>query len=80
MRLSHMPLSLRVPVLAAGLMVLVGLVASQQVLAALGTVQDARLRELARLHIDGLSVALGPFVLRKDVWEVFDTQIERAHV
>ena len=77
MRLSHMPLSLRVPVLAAGLMVLVGLVASQQVLAALGTVQDARLRELARLHIDGLSVALGPFVLRKDVWEVFDT-LDRA--
>ena len=77
MRLSHMPLSLRVPVLAAGLMVLVGLVASQQVLSALGTVQDARLRELARLHIDGLSVALGPFVLRKDVWEVFDT-LDRA--
>ena len=71
MRLSHMPLSLRVPVLAAGLMVLVGLVASQQVLSALGTVQDAR------LHIDGLSVALGPFVLRKDVWEVFDT-LDRA--
>ena len=77
MRLSHMPLSLRVPVLAAGLMVMVGLVASQQVLSALGTVQDARLRELARLHIDGLSVALGPFVLRKDVWEVFDT-LDRA--
>ena len=72
-----MPLSLRVPVLAAGLMVMVGLVASQQVLSALGTVQDARLRELARLHIDGLSVALGPFVLRKDVWEVFDT-LDRA--
>ena len=77
MRLSQMPLSLRVPVLAAGLMVLVGLVASQQVLSALGAVQDARLRELARLHIDGLSVALGPFVLRKDVWEVFDT-LDRA--
>ena len=72
-----MPLSLRVPVLAAGLMVLVGLVASQQVLSSLGAVQDARLRELARLHIDGLSVALGPFVLRKDIWEVFDT-LDRA--
>ena len=39
--------------------------------------KDARLRELARLHIDGLSVAQGPFVLRKDVWEVFDT-LDRA--
>ena len=77
MRLLQMPLSLRVPLMAAGLMVLVGLAASQQVLSALGAVQDARLRELARLHIDGLSVALGPFVLRKDVWEVFDT-LDRA--
>ncbi len=77
MRLSRMPLSLRVPVISAGLMVLVGLVASQQVLSALGAVQDARLRELARLHIDGLSVALGPDVLRRDVWEVFDT-LDRA--
>ncbi len=73
MRFSHLPISLRVPLIAAALMVLVGAVASQQVLAALGRVQDARLRELTRLHIDGLSVALGPNVLRKDIWEVYDT-------
>ena len=39
--------------------------------------QEERLRELARLHVEGLSVALGPAVLRRDVWEVFDT-LDRA--
>lgn len=75
--IGGLPLSLRVPLIAAGLMVLVGVVASQQVMATLGSVQEERLRELARLHVDGLSVALGPAVLRRDVWEVYDT-LDRA--
>jgi signal transduction histidine kinase len=76
-RRTGLPLSLRVPLIAAGMMVLVGIVASQQVMAALGSVQEERLRELARLHVDGLTVALGPAVLRRDVWEVYDT-LDRA--
>lgn len=72
-----LPLSVRVPLIAAAMMVLVGVVASQQVMATLGTVQEERLRELARLHVDGLTVALGPAVLRRDVWEVYDT-LDRA--
>ncbi|MGF1659435.1 MAG: sensor histidine kinase [Rubrimonas sp.] len=75
--LGRLPLALRAPLLAAGLMVLVGFVASQQVLSALSRAQEARLAELARLHVDGLSVALGPAVLRRDVWEVYDT-LDRA--
>jgi len=58
-------------------MVLFGLVASQQVLSTLGRLQDARLREYARLHVEGLAVALGPFALHRDVWEVYDT-LDRA--
>lgn len=75
--LRALPLTVRVPLLAAGLMVIVGLVASQQVLLSLAGAQKARLNELVRLHVDGLSVALGPSVLREDVWEVFDT-LDRA--
>ena len=71
------PLSIRLPLLGAAMMVLVGAVASQQVLSALGRVQDARLRELAQMHVEGLSIALGPLVLRRDVWEVYDT-LDRA--
>ncbi len=72
-----LPLSLRVPLLTAALMVLVGVIASQQVLTTLHKVQNERIRELAQLQIEALSVALGPLVLRKNVWEVYDT-LDRA--
>lgn len=74
---GRLPIALRVPLMGAGMMVLVGLVASQQVLTALTRAQEARLEELTRQHVDGLSVALGPSVLRQDVWEVFDV-LDRA--
>lgn len=72
-----LPVTLRVPLITAALMIILGLVASQSVLSALGRVQDARLAETARLHIEGLSIALGPSVLRQDVWEVYDI-LDRA--
>lgn len=76
-KISHLPLSVKLPLLVAAMMVLVGAVASQQVLSALARVQDARVQELAQLHVEGLSVALGPLVLRYDIWEVYDT-LDRA--
>jgi signal transduction histidine kinase len=69
----RVPFVARVPLVAALLMVLMGIIASQQVLLALNRVQDDRIRELATLHVEALSVALGPYVLRQDVWEVYDT-------
>ncbi len=77
-RFRDLPVTLRVPLVTAGLMVLLGFLASQSVLVTLGRVQDARLSETARLHVEGLSVALGPSVLRQDVWEVYDI-LDRAH-
>lgn len=74
---QNLPVTVRVPLVVAGLMVALGIVASQGVLAVLGNLQDARLREITRLHVEGLSVALGPFVPREDVWEVFDV-LDRA--
>lgn len=76
-RFRDLSVTLRVPLVMAGLMILLGFVASQSVLGALGRVQDARLSETARLHVEGLSVALGPSVLRQDVWEVYDI-LDRA--
>jgi signal transduction histidine kinase len=73
----RLPLVARAPLLAAGMTALVGLVASWLVLSAQARLQEDRLRELVRLHVDGLSIALGPAVLRRDVWEAFDT-LERA--
>ena len=74
---APIPLSIKLPLLVAAMMVLVGTVASQQVLRSLAQVQDARIQELARMHVEGLSVALGPLVLRHDIWEVYDT-LDRA--
>ena len=78
--LAPLPLSIKLPLLAAAMMVLVGAVESQQVLRALARVQDARIQELARMHVEGLSVALGPLVLRDDIWEVYDTLDRAAQV
>ncbi|HHI82140.1 MAG TPA: sensor histidine kinase, partial [Rhizobiales bacterium] len=74
---GRLPLSLRVPAIAVLLMLVVAFVASQQVLSSLDRLQDERIRELAQLHVKALSVALGPHVLRKDIWEVYDV-LERA--
>ena len=57
---SRWPITLRVALSTAALMLLLGLVASQQVLGLARAFQDARLRETAQLHVEGLSVALGP--------------------
>lgn len=76
-RVGTWPITLRVALATTVLMVLLGLAASQQVLATLGRLQDTRLQEYARLHVEGLAVALGPFALHKDVWEVYDT-LDRA--
>lgn len=66
-------LSVRVPALAALLMILLGIAASQQVLTTLKRVQIERVRELAELQMEAMSVATGPHVLRNDIWEVYDT-------
>ncbi|KMK64962.1 sensor histidine kinase [Puniceibacterium sp. IMCC21224] len=76
--LGRLPLSIKLPLLTAAMMVLVGAVASQQVLRALARVQDERVQELAQLHVEGLSVALGPLVLRHDIWEVYDTLVRAS--
>lgn len=76
-RLGKWPITIRVALATGALMILLGLIASQQVLSTLGRLQDTRLQEVARLHVEGLAVALGPFALHRDVWEVYDT-LDRA--
>jgi hypothetical protein len=60
------------PLLAAGLLVLVGVLASLLVLRALVATQERHLRELALLEFAGVEATVGPFVVRDDVWEMFD--------
>lgn len=71
------PVTLRVAVATGALMVLLGSIASQRVLATLSNLQNERLQEVAQSHVDAIRVALGPFVLHRDIWEVYDT-LDRA--
>lgn len=76
-RIGTWPITIRVALATAVLMILLGIVAAQQVLSTLTRLQDERLQEFARLHVEGLAVALGPFALHRDIWEVYDT-LDRA--
>lgn len=71
------PITFKVPVAVAILMLVAGAVLSERVLDRLGDIQQRHLRELAQGYLDGLSSAVGPSVLRDDVWEVYDA-IARA--
>ncbi len=67
-----LPLTIRVPVMVAGLMVVVGTLASWLVLAALVRTQERHVRELATIALDGLAASISAPVSRRDVWETFD--------
>jgi signal transduction histidine kinase len=71
-RAPHMPVMVKGPLLAAGLLVLVGVLASVLVLRALAATQERHLRELALLEFAGVEATVGPSVVRDDVWEMFD--------
>lgn len=71
------PVTLRVALATGALMILLGLVASQRVLSTLSALQNERLQEVAQSHVDAMRVALGPLVLHRDIWEVYDT-LDRA--
>lgn len=71
-RLRAIPVSYRVPILVALLMVAISAVISERVLDRLSRTQESFLDGLAGSYLDGLTAAILPAVLRGDVWEVFD--------
>lgn len=75
---SEWPITVKVPLLVACLMVAVSTVLSERVLQRLSDMQNKDLHALAHTYLDGLAASLQPHVMREDVWEVFDT-LDRAH-
>lgn len=71
-RLRNIPVSFRVPLIVALLMVVISATISERVLDRLRQTQESFLKALAETYLDGLSSAVTPAVLREDVWEVFD--------
>jgi signal transduction histidine kinase len=66
------PITVKVPLAVAALMMLVGLVLSERVLSRLTDSQERHLVELSQSYLDGLSSAIAPSILREDNWEIFD--------
>ena len=66
------PITVKVPVAVASLMLLVGFVLSERVLSRLGDTQEHHLVELSQSYLDGLSSAIIPSIIREDNWEIFD--------
>ncbi|NQV44658.1 MAG: HAMP domain-containing histidine kinase [Rhodospirillales bacterium] len=73
----HWPIRVRIPLVVAGLMVVVSVAMTNVVLNRLSANQEQGLKQLANAYLDGVSTALFPHLVRKDVWEAFDI-LERA--
>ncbi|MFM9843773.1 MAG: hypothetical protein ACKVOI_12455 [Dongiaceae bacterium] len=71
-RPSTWPLQLKVPMLVAGLMVAISVAMSNIVLQRLVRDQETHLQELTDSYLDGLSTAVLPYLIRRDIWETFD--------
>lgn len=76
-RFRNLPLTIKVPLIVALLMVSVSGLVSMQVLSRLAQTQIHNLEDLTNAYLDGLSSSLVPHVERDDNWEVFDT-LERS--
>ena len=76
-RMIAWPLTVKVPLLVAALMIAVAAIISQVVVSRLADDQEANLKLLANAYLDGLSTSVLPAVIRGDVWETFDA-LDRA--
>jgi signal transduction histidine kinase len=69
---GRVPITVKVPVFVAVLMVAIGVIASERVLGRLVAQQERHLGDLANAYLDGLASPLIEPVLREDPWEIFD--------
>lgn len=76
-RLSRLPITFAVPALVAALLIAISVVVSERVMSRLIETQERQLSDLSEVFLDGMSSSLVPYVLREDIWEVFDT-LDRA--
>lgn len=73
----RLKLAWKVPLVVAGLMVVIAAGISKTVLDRLDHTQARHVEQLTGAYLDGLSTALQPALLRRDAWEAFDA-LDRA--
>lgn len=71
------PLAVRVPLVVAVLMIAVSMLIGQVVLHRLARDQERHIADLAAAYLDGVSTAVLPAAIRRDVWEAYDA-LDRA--
>ncbi len=76
-RAPRIKLAWKVPLVVAGLMIVVAAGISKTVLDRLDHTQARHVEQLTGAYLDGLSTALQPALLRRDAWEAFDA-LDRA--
>lgn len=76
-RHPRIKLAWKVPLVVAGLMIVVAAGISKTVLDRLDLTQARHVEQLTGAYLDGLSTALQPALLRRDAWEAFDA-LDRA--
>jgi len=74
---THIPLTIQVPLIVVALTILVAIVVSQVVLQRLEKEQSTALASLSSAFMDGLTTAVTPGLLTRDAWETFDA-LDRA--
>lgn len=74
---GHWPLAVKAPAVVVILMLAVSGVITQAVLDRLKDTQERHLGALSTTYLEGLASAVLPYVLREDVWEVYDV-IDRS--
>jgi hypothetical protein len=72
LRIASWPLVVKVPVLMAVLMITVATAISYVVLCRFVQDQESNLELRASAYLDGLSAAVLPAIIRRDVWEAYD--------
>jgi signal transduction histidine kinase len=77
LRIAAWPLVVKVPVLVAGLTITAAFAISQIVIWRLVQDQESNLRQLSSAYLDGVSAAVLPAIIRRDVWEAYDA-LDRA--
>ncbi|MDP9137911.1 MAG: HAMP domain-containing histidine kinase [Pseudomonadota bacterium] len=68
---------MKIPLVVAALMIAVSAMITNRVLERVAQTQENHLEQLADSYLDGLATSILPFVIREDVWEVFDA-LDRA--
>lgn len=76
-RLRRLPITIAVPALVALLLIGISTIISERVMSRLVESQERQVSDLSEAFLDGLSSSLVPYVLREDIWEVYDT-LDRA--